>query len=104
MNRKLSPLDRNYRNNKKIEIILRSNNEYNLHGHINTIRSKTLKDLCYFMLITKKDPTILYKRSPKELAELTGFSERKVYDLLKVIHLIINQSEVSFETGKNNNA
>jgi len=95
-NHKLSPLDRNKRFNRKIYDLLNSENEYEIHNYISTIRSKTLRDICLFNLNYLKNYLFMFKYSPKELSKKIGISERKVYDLIKVSCFVHNVNYVGF--------
>ena len=63
---------------------------------MNKIRSKTLRDLCFFVLTAVDDINLLSK-SPKEISEVTGYSERKVYDLLAVLRILSEAEERGFK-------
>ena len=66
-----------------------------LYKDVSKIRRNALRDLVYFMLMTIDDYNLLTKH-PKEIAKITGNSERKVYDLLTTIRIIQEAEDRGF--------
>lgn len=97
---KLSVYDKNkkYNLDKLNEIVKYSKgeNEWNVLKDVLTIRSKALQDLCLFSLMKSRDVFMDLKNTPKELMKITGWSERKIYDLIKTIYIISNSIEAGF--------
>lgn len=102
---KLSAEDRNdiYNLNllKDIEKYANGENEYIIFKKISTIRSKVLRDLCFFSITKSKDVLIDFENSTKELSKIMGFSERKIYDILKAFYIVSNSMEVGFKINDN---
>lgn len=98
---KLSADDRNLKYNLQLLNTIKDyaieKNEYNALKEILSIRSKSLRDLCLFAMFKSKNGLIDLRLSPKELSKIVNFSERKIYDLIKVIYIISNCTEISLE-------
>lgn len=96
---KLSPSDRikkQFERVKKPIEFLSNGNPDPSAVYITKIRQKVLQDFCCFISNAVGDYTFLSKHT-KEISQITGFSERKVYDFINTLRFIEECSDVGFK-------
>lgn len=74
---------------------------YPLLSYASTIRTKSMRNLIDFQLLLLNNSCSFHvEHSPDELSKITGIGVRRIYDYLKVIHILSSIQEASFMKAK----